>query len=126
MVPGASNGDTEANVKMSSNIAETRRELAALGQEIRKTQRDMFVYKNTISDILRLSRQMGLPPEIDQQVVAIQRLITLLNATIAAYRAVQIARMAAGDPVAWIQAGIEVAGVGMSVATMIESDMRGR
>jgi len=79
----------------------------------------MFVYKNTLSNIIRLSRQMGLPPEIDQQAARIQRLITLLNAAIAAYRAVQIARMAAGDPIAWIQAGIEGVGLAVTVTSSI-------
>lgn len=47
----------------------------------------------------------------------IQRAISLCNRLRLAYAALQAARMAAGDPLAWAMAGISIAEVGVDVGT---------
>jgi len=57
---------------------------------------------------LGLIRRMGLSEELDAQIAQIQRVIAIVNSLRLTYAALQAARMAAGDPVAWAMAGVSV------------------
>jgi len=64
---------------------------------------------------LGLINRLGLSEKLSQQIAEIQRQIALLNKLRLAYLAVQTARMAAGDPIAWAMAGLAVAEAGVSI-----------
>lgn len=98
---------------LSPNISEARREIEELKQTMRDTSREARAYNSIMHTTLMLMSQSGIRNAAD-----IRRMITLLYALQAAYRSVQLARMAAGDPLAWAGAVAEAVGVGVSVADM--------
>ena len=75
---------------------------------------------------LHLFSILGLPPKIEEQIREIQRIIVAINSLTTAYHALQVARMAAGDPIAWATAGIQVATTIVSLGNQIEYSTRGR
>ena len=75
---------------------------------------------------LHLFSILGLPPKIEEQIREIQRIIVALNSLTATYHALQVARMAAGDPIAWAAAGIQVATTIVSLGNQFEYSTRGR
>ena len=89
-----------------------------------------------VSEISRLSSAlmralhlfdiMGLPPKVDAQIREIQRIVVAVNSLTTAYHALQVARMAAGDPIAWAVAGIQVATTIVSLGNQFEYSTRGR
>lgn len=76
---------------------------------------ELTKYMTTLNACLSLARRMGLGEDIEDGIMAIQRMISMLYMLKAAYLAVAAARLAAGDPLAWIQAGVAVGG---AIATM--------
>lgn len=105
---------------MPSNVAETRRELQALRSELRVMQREIRTYRSVVSDALRIASQLGIT-----DARSIQALIMLLMSLKAAYDAVQYARMAAGDPLAWATAGLSVLSTVIAVGGVFVRDMTG-
>ena len=103
-------------VKMS-NISEARGELEELRREIQDLQREVTAYRSLLSSTLILMNRAGL-----KDAGEIQRMTVLLWQVVAAYQAVQAARMAAGDPTAWISAIVSAGGVAVS----LEHELRGR
>lgn len=89
-----------------SSITEAKRQLEELKQTMRDTSREARSYNSIMHTTLMLMTKTGFKNAAD-----IRRMISLLYALQAAYRAVQLARMAAGDPLAWIAAGAEAVGV---------------
>jgi len=73
---------------------------------------------------LGLLRRMGLSEELDAQIMQIQSLIAVVNSLRLAYIALQAARMAAGDPIAWGMAGVSVASAGFDLMQGVEWDWR--
>lgn len=65
--------------------------------------------------ILGIMRHMGLPDEINDAIMRVQRLIAVLNMLKAAYATLTAARMAAGDPFAWATAIIAVGGTAVTL-----------
>jgi precorrin-3B methylase len=61
---------------------------------------------------LDLLRKLGLPEEASEQIRKLQEIMAAVNSLRLAYGALQAARMAAGDPIAWgmaaMQAGIAI------------------
>ena len=83
-----------------------------LEDELRRAQTVLF---RTLSLASRLTGSESLKEGIAE----IQHTIILLNQLRLAYRAVQLARMAAGDPVAWALAGLSVAEVIVSTYEVV-------
>lgn len=70
--------------------------------EIRKLE-------TTLVRCLSLAQRLTGDENLQRGIVTLQKAIMTLRALQMAYRSVQIARMAAGDPLAWINAGSMVA-----------------
>jgi len=81
--------------------------------EIRKAQ--TILYR-----ILALHDRLGLGNTAE-----IRRRIALLNRLRLAYLAVQAARMGAGDPLAWLMAGLSVAEVAVEVGSEVLGENAG-
>jgi len=103
-------------IKMS-NISEAKIQLEELRRDIEDLQREMTSFKSILSNTLALMNKTNI-----RDVAEAQKMISLLWQVVAAYQAVQAARMAAGDPTAWFSAILSVAGATVS----LESEMRGR
>ena len=99
-----------------SSIAEARREIQQLKSEMALVSTELNRTNRAFYLTLNLMDRSGI-----KGVAQARQLITLLAQLEAAYRAVQLARMAAGDPLAWISAGLEVANVVMSLENMAGS-----
>lgn len=70
--------------------------------------------QTAISHALNLTVKLTGDENLKKAVAGIQRYLAWLNRLRLAYRAVQLARMAAGDPLAWALAGISVVETGVS------------
>ena len=68
---------------------------------------------------LGLAERLTGNENLKESIVEIQRAIAWLNRLRLVYRAVQLARMAAGDPTAWALAGIGVAEIIVSTYEVI-------
>lgn len=88
---------------MSSNVREMRDQVAALKVEMASLTKEVTVARSLLMDVTGLMALAGIKDARE-----IRRYIILLYQLKAAYDAVQLARMAAGDPLAWISAGITV------------------
>lgn len=66
---------------------------------------------------LGLVRRLSGSEDLKQSIDAMQRWIAVANRLRLAYAALQAARMAAGDPLAWAMAGLALAEVGVDVGT---------
>jgi len=94
-------------------------------QEVDEFQQKMDTATLTYRDIrrieisiARLSHIMLMATgsdEYNESVRNVQRMITLLYQVQMAYTAVQMARMAAGDPIAWFFAGVTVVTTAVSL-----------
>jgi len=79
-------------------------------EEVRKLQ--TIFYRS-----LGLARRLTGSENLQQSIAVIQRAIAITNKLRLALRALQLARMATGDPLAWILATISVAEVGVDIST---------
>ena len=68
---------------------------------------------------LGLVRRLSGNEDLTSLVANIQRTLMWINRARLALRALQLARMAVGDPLAWALAGLSVAEVGVDIATEI-------
>ena len=100
-----------------SSITDAKREMLELKAEMQFLQREMRSYKNLLVDVTVLATSLGIKNASD-----IRQMITLLYGLKAAYDAVQFARMAAGDPLAWIGAGVTVATTAINVGNVFVRD----
>lgn len=87
-----------------SSVTEARKEIEELANRMERMERSLPRARKLLFDITTLASTMDL--ETDP---AIRRRISLLFQVKAAYDVVQVARLAAGDPFAWIGAGVTVA-----------------
>lgn len=83
-------------------------------QEVRRLQ---TVFYRTLGLAARLTGDENLLRGIR----TMQRAITIANQLRLAYAALQVARMAAGDPLAWAMAGVSVATVVMDIGTEVSA-----
>jgi len=78
-------------------------------------------YQTVLYRTLGLIERLGLNEKLSEQVRQIQQQIAFLNKLRLAYLAVQAARMAAGDPLAWGMAFVAVGEVAMDVSDVFGS-----
>lgn len=88
---------------MSSNVRQVRAEVEQLRGELHTLKVETAAYNSLLSNTLTLMGAAGLSSAAD-----IRRMISLLYSLKAAYDMVQLARMAAGDPLAWAGAILQV------------------
>ena len=97
-----------------SGVAEARRELEALRTEMRAIERELVPYKRSLTDVVALASLLDIEGAAD-----IQRQIRLVWQLKLAYDALQMARMSAGDPFAWLSFGVSA----VSTAVMIGNEL---
>jgi hypothetical protein len=73
---------------------------------------------------LELARRLG-DENLDGLIRKLQQLLILINNLRLAYRALQLARMAAGDPIAWALAGLTLMEVALDVGTTSARELAG-
>jgi hypothetical protein len=100
---------------LSSNIAEIRNQVKALREEMHQLRTEAKTLNSIMSTTLMLMSQSGLETADD-----IRQMISLLYALQAAYRSIQLTRMAAGDPLAWAGFAAEVTGFTVTLINMAE------
>jgi len=88
---------------LTVNVEEARREVARL--------------QTVLSRSLALSQRMGLPDRASEMIAQIQRIERAVLSLRAAYLALQAARMAAGDPLAWATAGLAVGALALDIGS---------
>ena len=98
---------------ISSNIQEAKRELQELKAEMQDMRRELRAYRNLLYDTANLATLLGVKEASD-----IRRMIALLIQLKAAYDAVQVARLAAGDPLAWFGVGVSVVTTGVNMVNV--------
>jgi len=103
------------------SIAEMRSQIGGLTESLEMLDRQTYRTVSTLQQALSLTRRMNLPENYVMAIDTVNRMIITVNALTAAYYAVLAARMAAGDPLAWIGAGIAVGGAAISVGTAVQS-----
>lgn len=91
--------------------------------DVEQAYRETLRLQRVIMGTMAQMQRMGLPENVTQAMDFIQSLIRAVNALRMAYYALQIARMAAGDPLAWAQFGITA--VATAGTLYAEADRRG-
>ena len=86
-----------------------------VGKALDETRKLQTVLFRSLGLVRRLSGNENL----NNCISAMQRTISIANRLRLALRALQLARMAVGDPLAWALAGLSVAEVGVDIATEI-------
>lgn len=71
-------------------------------------------------------RRAGFSEQQQQLIAEIQQLIALFNKLRLSLAALQAARMAAGDPIAWAQFGVTATSFLFDIGEMIDVGMRGQ
>lgn len=72
---------------------------------IEETEQNLRRLERALYRLLGVIGRLGLPEDIKQAMATVQRMIFLARSLQTAYHMLQVARMAAGDPIAWITAG---------------------
>ena len=93
----------------------------SLEVNVEKGLTDLRKVETVLYRTLALAEKLGLADTAE-----IRAKLALLNRVRLAYLAVQAARMAAGDPLAWATAGLAVVETGVSMYSMFEYETRGR
>lgn len=100
---------------MSANIAALRAEVKQLNQALKEAEmrgkRYESLTRRTLSYINRMTGQDSISVLINQTL----NLIQISEQAITVLTALQVARMAAGDPLAWFQFGVTTLGLGVSL-----------
>lgn len=98
----------------------TKLDIKSMNQEeLDKTTASLYRYETALRSALRLAKRMGLPEEMEQQITTYQRVLRAVHQLEMAYHALQVARMAAGDPIAWVQFGITATAFAFNVGEQI-------
>ena len=87
----------------------------------KETSKRILTLELEIIRVMGYVRRFGGNESLNKLITVMQRTITTLHTLEMAIKAVQIARMAAGDPTAWLSAGFQVAAAGISTYSMYES-----
>ena len=86
------------------------------------TRSEMRKLESSMMRILNLVQQFsGGDKNLNKLINTMQHTIVVLRSLQIALRAVQLARMSSGDPIAWLSAGTTVVAAGMSGYGMYES-----
>ncbi len=92
---------------------------------VQKAVDDLRRVQTILYRTLGLLQRMGLPENIDNAVWKLRTMIRIANQARLALRALQAARMATGDPLAWAMFGLSVAELGFStVDAAVASETR--
>ena len=83
-------------------------------------EREVRRLETVLYRTLGVLRRLTGSEEISYVIAKMQRAIMIANQLRLAILALQAARMAAGDPVAWALAGVSIAEVGLNVASEFE------
>ena len=101
-------------------IPEARRQVEQLKQELKEVdveiQTTTGIYRelnHQVIGYLAIARRMGLPENV-------QASIRVLSSLRLAYLSLQAVRMATGDPLAWLTAGVTVGATVFSVANELD------
>jgi len=92
----------------------------SLEVNVEKAYEDVRRLQTILFRSLGLVRRLSGSEDLNQAIAVIQRAISIINRLRLALAALQAARMAAGDPLAWILAGISITEVGLDVATELD------
>lgn len=84
--------------------------------DVSKADAQVGKLKTHTSEALNLTRRLTGSENIREAIAEMQRELIMIQALRAAYRALQVARLAAGDPVAWFGVGVEVVAAGVTAA----------
>jgi hypothetical protein len=98
------------------SLAEAKREITGLTTDLDLATTSYRKYESVVFTALALSRRLGLPDDMRSAASEMTRQIAILRSLEIAYRAVQIARMSAGDPLAWAGA---ISSVGMVIGDVL-------
>ena len=93
----------------------------SLEVNVEKAAENIRRYETVLYRALGLVARMGLPENVKEQLRVLQQTIAAVNRLRLAYAALQAARLAAGDPVAWGLAGIGVLETGASLVDLAGS-----
>ena len=85
---------------------------------VREFNSELRKCQTLISHTLHLVERMGLPEDAQKAINMIQQVNRAVNALRLAYNALQTARMAAGDPIAW---GLFVVQVGTAIYDAVDT-----
>lgn len=86
---------------------------------------DLRQVEMAINRVTGSLRQLTGSSELGNAMAQLQRMLSMLRLVQYAYHAVMIARMSAGDPLAWISAGATLFAVGVDIGTQVEVSFRG-
>jgi len=87
----------------------------SLEVNVEKAYEDVRRLQTVFYRTLGLVRRVSGSEDLNQAIATMQRAIAIANQLRLAMAALQAARMAAGDPLAWAMAGLSFAEVGVSV-----------
>lgn len=87
----------------------------SLEVNVGKVEDDVRRLETVLYRTMGLVRRLTGSEDLARSIAAMQRAIAVTNQLRLALRALQLARMAAGDPLAWATAGVAVAEAGVSV-----------
>lgn len=91
--------------------------LTLVNAQLQETEQ---ILNRTLILVRRLS---GGDENIQRTIQILQNLLLVVNALRVAYRALQAARLAAGDPIAWITTGLTVAETVVSVGVVAAGEL---
>lgn len=86
----------------------------SLEVNIEKAYEDLRRVQTVLYRTMGLLQRMGLPEDVDRAIWQLRTMIRIANKARLALAALQMARMAAGDPIAWAMAGVSLAELGFS------------
>jgi hypothetical protein len=105
---------------MSSNVSDMK-------QQIQDVTRDLYELNNELGNTYRLigslnmlTHRMGMPENVKEAMNMMYSVMHVVNSLRAAYLALQAARMAAGDPIAWAQFGAAALATGVGIYAEVE------
>jgi len=71
-------------------------------EEIEKATTSLYRYELALRSALRLAKRMGLPDQVEQAIILMQRVQRVVHLLEMTYHALMVAEAAAGNPMAWI------------------------
>ena len=86
---------------------------------VEKAYQDVRRVQTILYRVAGLMRRMGLSENVDAAMAKLQQIQRMVNSLRLAYAALQAARMAAGDPIAWAMAGVAIATTAFDAGDLI-------
>jgi len=93
--------------KLSSTISEARNQMREFREELTLDIAQILQFERALNRSLYIVKRLsGGDENLRRTIDSTQRLVAIVNSLRLAYKALQVARMAAGDPIAWATAAI--------------------